>query len=278
MVEEIPLALVVHDAVVVGPAVGVLGHDETFVFVGSHGILAHGVAEDFCLFADVRIGEVVPAVSLEGKRSLSLAVGQVLEAVDAHHFELALTKLDFFFWSVVGQFLHVWLQLGATARTPKDVGVAIGGLEHAGVNAIDSLDGLGLGDEWSFGTVGNGHTDTETKAFFRGRGEIKIVLATALNAVGCPHGIGVGAHPGHLVLGDDDTVVDPVGKVLAGEDVVVLHAEPVLTLSDGRLDVVRRVKIHLVIKHASRRVGRKLVADDRVLCHDRRSSQAQPEC
>ena len=40
MVEEIPLALVVHDAVVVGPAVViVLSHDDTLVLIGSHRVL-----------------------------------------------------------------------------------------------------------------------------------------------------------------------------------------------------------------------------------------------
>ena len=216
VVEQVPLALVVHDAVVVGPAaVGVLGHDQSLVLVGTHRVLAHGVAEYFGVLPHVRIGEVVPAVGLEGKRAFSLAVGQVPEAVYAYHLHLAVAPLDGFLGVVVGEFLHVGLQLGTTSVAPEDVGVAVGCLEHARVDAVDALDRLRLRNERSIRTVGYGYTDGEASpAFSRSRREIEIVLSVTLDAVGCPHGIGVRSHPGHLVLGDNHAVVSPVGQVL----------------------------------------------------------------
>ena len=57
VIEEVPLTLIVDDAVMVCPAsVGLLGHDKSLVLVGSHGVLAHCVAEHFCLLPDVRVG------------------------------------------------------------------------------------------------------------------------------------------------------------------------------------------------------------------------------
>ena len=44
-------------------------------------------------------------------------------------------------------------------------------------------------------------------------GEVEIVLAVFLDAVGCPHRVGVRTHPGYFVLGNDDTVVCPVGQI-----------------------------------------------------------------
>ena len=106
------------------------------------------------------------------------------------------------------------------------------------------------------------------------RGEEEIVLAVAADAVGSPHGVGVGSHPWHFVLTDDHAMVGPVGQVLRGEHVVVLHAEPVLSLAFRRQDVVRGIEIHFAVEHAGSRVGGELVADDWVL---RRHDGGQPQ-
>ena len=240
VIEQIPLALVVHNAVVVGPAaVGMLGHDEAFVFVGTHRVLTHGVAEHLGVLPHIRIGQVVIAVVLEGERAFSLTVGQVLEAVHAHHLEFALTPLHFLLRSVVGEFLHIILELGATSGTPEDIGVAVGCLQHAGVDAVDALDGLRLGNERSFGAVGDGYTNTEaTHASSRSRGEVEIVFAVSVDAVGRPHRIGVWSYPGHFVLSDNHTMVGPVGQILGREHMIVGHAEPVLALALGREDIM----------------------------------------
>ena len=61
-------------------------------------------------------------------------------------------------------------------------------------------------------------------------------------------------------------MVDPVCQVLRREHMIVGHAKPILTLSGRRNDVMRRIEIHFTVEHTSRRVGSKLIADNRVLC------------
>ena len=56
---------------------------------------------------------------------------------------------------------------------------------------------------------------------------------------------------------------------------VVFHAEPVLSLSDGGLDVVRGVEVHLIIKHTRSGVSRELITDDWVLCLSGNAGQHQ---
>ena len=95
VIEQIPLTLVVDDAVVVCPTtVSMLSHDQSLVFVWTHRILTHGIAENLRLFTNVRIGQVVVAVVLESEWAFSLTVGQTLEAVDTHHLKLAVTKFS----------------------------------------------------------------------------------------------------------------------------------------------------------------------------------------
>ena len=233
----------------VGPAaVGVLGHNQALVFVGTHGVLTHGIAENLGILTHIRIGEVVVAVILEGEGTLSLTVGQVFQTVHTHHLHLTVAPLDFLLRGVVGQLLHVVFELGTAAVAPEDVGIAVGSQEHTGVDAVDALDGFRLRNERTLRTVSDGHADTEAEAIRRCGGEVEIVLAVTLDAVGSPHRIGVGTHPGHFVLGDNHTVVCPVGEILGREHMVVLHAEPVLPLSCGGHDVVRGVEVHLIIK------------------------------
>ena len=277
VVEQIPLTLVVDDAVMVGPtAVGLLGHNQTFVFVGTHGILTHGIAEDFGLLPDVRIGQVVPAVSLESKRTFSLTAGQVFKAVDAIHLKLTLAPLNFLLRSIIGEFLHVGLEFGTTSGSPEDVGISVGSLKHARVDTVDALDRLRFTDKRSHRAVGNGNTDAKAAhGSIRSRREIEIVFSILLDAVGCPHRIGVRSYPGHLVLGNNHTVVGPVSQIVGREYMVVLHAEPVLTLSFRRENIVRGIQVDPAVKHACRRVGGKLVTDNGVLCRGHRSNHGQ---
>ena len=265
---------------VVGPAaIFVLSHDQAFVFVGSHRILAHSISEHLCILPHVRIRQVIVAVILEGKRTLSLAIGQVFQAVHAIHLKLALAPFHLLLRRVVGQFLHVGLQLGTTASTPENVGIAVGSLKHARIDAADALDGLRLRNERSLRAVGDGYTDAKAATVFGSRREIEIILTIALDAVGCPHGIGVWPHPRNFVLGDNHTVIGPVGEVLRREHVVVFHAEPVLSLSFRWEDVVRRIEIDLSIEHTRRWVGGEQVADNRILgcCRKRERAEQQDD-
>ena len=127
VIEQIPLAFIVDNAVVVGPAaILMLWHDNTLVFVGPHWVLTHGIAEHFGFLPHVWIGEVVPAVGLEGKWAFGLTVRQVFQAVDTHHLHLAVAPLNGFLGIVICQFLHVGLELGTTSVAPENIGIAVG--------------------------------------------------------------------------------------------------------------------------------------------------------
>ena len=242
-----------------------LGHDQTFVLIGSHGMLAHGIAQDLGVIPDIRIGQIIVAVVFKGKRTFRLTVGQVFQTVDTTHLELMIAPLHHFRRGVVSQFLHVVLQFRTASGTPEDIGIAVGSQQHTGVDTIDTLNRLRLRDKRSFRTVGNSHSDAKSPTRFGGCGEIEIVLPISLHAVGCPHGIGVWPDPGYLVLGDDDSMIGPVGQIFRREHMVVLHAEPVLSLSLRWKDVVRRIEVHLIIKYACGRVSGELVTNDRIL-------------
>ena len=269
VIEQIPLTFEVHNTVVIGPAaIGMLCHNEPFILVWPHRMLAHGVGQDFGTVAYVRVSKVIVAVILESKRALGLATGQALKTVHSKHLKLTVTPLDGFLRSIISEFLHIVLEFGTASCPPEYVSIAIGGLKNARIDTVNALDGFRLRDERSFGTIGYSHTDAETShASGRSGWKIEIVFPAALYAVGCPHGIGVGSYPRHFVLGDDNAMIGPIGKILRGEHVVVLHAEPVLTLSFWGQDIMRRVKINLTIKYASRRVGGELITNNRVLSH-----------
>ena len=73
-------------------------------------------------------------------------------------------------------------------------------------------------------------------------------------------------------------MVGPVGKVLRREYMIVGHAEPVLSLSLGWHDVVRRIDIDLVIEDACRRVGSIDAPDNRILCPSCQHGKHEEEC
>ena len=88
---------------VVSPAtVGLFGHNQALVFVGTHRVLAHGITEHLGLLSDVRIGQIVVAVVFEGKRTFRLTVGQVFQTVDTVHFKLTVAELDLLLRCIIG--------------------------------------------------------------------------------------------------------------------------------------------------------------------------------
>ena len=83
VVEEVPLALVLDERVMIGPAGRRrLGHDDSLELIGSERVVAHGVCQGLGPVLNPGIGEVELAVPLEDEGSLLEAGGQVL--VKAH--------------------------------------------------------------------------------------------------------------------------------------------------------------------------------------------------
>ena len=73
----------------------------------------------------------------------------------------------------------------------------------------------------------------------------------------------------HVFLTEDYAMVGPIGKIVGGENVVVLHAEPVWSLSlrqrVGLVDVVGRKEIYLPVKNSCGGVCAEHIPDDRIL-------------
>ena len=187
VIEEIPLALVVHDAVVVCPAaVLVLCHDDALVLVWTHRVLAHCISENLSVVSYVWICEVEVAVVLECERTLSLAARKTLEAVCSDHFHLAVAPLHHLSWVVLSKLDHVVLEFCAAAVAPEDVCVSVRREEDARVDSVDALDRLRINLVWSLRIVGDCHTYCEAAVLHVVR-EVEIVLAVLLDAVRCPH-------------------------------------------------------------------------------------------
>ena len=75
VIEQVPLALVVDNAMMVGPAaVGMLGHNQAFVLVGTHWVFTHSITENLGILSDIRIGEIIVAVIFECEWTFGLTV------------------------------------------------------------------------------------------------------------------------------------------------------------------------------------------------------------
>ena len=216
MIEEIPLLLIFHDRVVVGPAFcGRLLHDDTLKLERSHGTVSHGIGECLCGVAYPRKGVIILPLALEYKRSLLKPIGQGLHlfgsSVEFHH--------------IVFQSCHPHPH-----ASPVDICFAILGVdEHTGVNAMQSFYRLAHRTEWALRTEGNSYAHAKAPSLAtRCSREIEIIAAVLFHTVGCPHGIRVFLHPWHLVLSDNRSMVSPVGEVVRRENMIVLHREPFL--------------------------------------------------
>ena len=290
MIEQIPLSAILHHAVVIGPAfVFPLLHDDALEVPRAQWRFRHGVGQ--CLGGVLPVagvaahpgeGEVVPLTALEGERSFLETVGQSFHGLSAHlhrrHLGHSLVAGHLHLLQFAVEFQHVGFQTGATDAhaTPVDIRLAVVVDQHTGVDAHHTGHGLRLADKGTLRAFGHSHADGEAPArAFRCRGEVEIILPVLAHAVGSPHGIAVGLHPGHFVLGDDDAMVGPVGQILRREHMIVSHAEPVLPLSLGGHNVVGGIEIHLIIKYPCRGVGRKLVANDGILRHGHRHRRQQ---
>ena len=126
MIEEIPLTFIIYDTVMICPAaVLVLRHYDSLVFVWSHRILAHSIAENLSILPHIRIRKVIIAVIFECKRTFGLTARKSLKAVHTYHLELTVTPSDGIPRIVFGKFLHIVLEFGTASVTPEQVCVSI---------------------------------------------------------------------------------------------------------------------------------------------------------
>ena len=279
VIEQIPLPLIFHDAVMISPAmILVFCHNDSLEIPGTQGRLRHGVGQCLSgvlaftrLTTHPRERQIVPVATAEGKRTFLEAIGQTFHFLTTNfhgrHFRLSLALGELHLLQFTVQFQHIILQLGTTYAhtTPVEVGSTIVIDKYAGVNAHHSFDGLLFASVRSFWFRGSCHTNGKTTAFAWSVRVEKVVLAVLADTVRSPHGVPLRIAPGHTFLTDDDAMVGPLGKVLRRTHMIVGHAEPVLSLTFGGHDVMRREQIDPVVKNTCRRVGRKLPADDGIL-------------
>ena len=262
VIEQVPLAFVFHDRVVIGPAArGRLLHDYALERVGTHGMVAHGVGQGLGLVLHPRESEVVFPLALESEGSFLETLRQAF-----HHLRLGI------------QLHQVVFQPGhaQAAACPEDVSLAVAGLQNARVYAVDSRYRLVHGRERPRGTLAGGHAHGEAPSLLRRGREVEIVSAVLVDTVWRPHGVGVGLHPRHVVLVHYHAMVCPVHQVLGGEHMVIRHGKPFPLRLHGAHDVMGGVEIHLALEHAGRRIGGKLVVDNGIL-RLRQAGEQQPK-
>ena len=248
VVEEVPLAVVLDNGVVVGPAlVWRLGHDYALELIRAKGLVTHGVGQCFRLVLHPWVGEVELSVFLKDEGAFLETGGEGFVQADGFSREFGKIVLD---------------QGALEAESgPEEVGVSVRCLEHAGVYAEDAGDGVFIWRIWAVGGVCNGHAYVESAAILGSVGKYEVVLAVLLHAVRGPHGIAVRLAPRHVFLSEDYAVVRPVNEVFRREGVVILHTEPFPFRFHGTYDVVGWVEPDLAAKDAGGRVCAVLVPD-----------------
>ena len=285
VVEEIPLTLVLHDAVMGGPSHDGL-EDDALIGEGSVRIVTHGIAQVMGVASAV--GEIILAVHLVHPGSLEEAVriaglqrfafliddddgtGSLseLQHVVGHAghaggygvlitfgqhggTEILLTDRSGGFELVVA----VPLQLTTPDATKIAVDLVVVVLEDAGVDAIGTNDGCGLRDEGTFGFVGHGHAKVEDTGVVLS-GEDEIVLAVFLHHVIVPHLL---LCPGHLIDIEDHAMVGDLTAhhVVHRQHVVVAHLEMATVVIEtlAAVPVMAGIDIHAAVEHIGRGVG-----------------------
>ena len=287
MIEQEPLALVLYDAVVRGPA-----HDgiEEHTLIGerSVGVVANGIAEEVAVACGVT--EIVLAVVLVHPRSLEETVGitclqGLTILIDDDHIVGSLgklhhivaqtyhaagqgryigrsiklrllicsrTKVDTFLQKLLGRLVPLELSTPETTEVAIDLSVVI--LEHTGIDRVGATHGVLLGDKRTLRSVCHSHTKVEHTIVVLGR-EDEEILAVLLDDIVVPHLL---LSPGHLLHIEDLAVVShlTVLHIFHGDHMVVFHLEVSAIIVEGStsLPVMGRIDEEFAVKHISRRI------------------------
>ena len=141
------------------------------------------------------------------------------------------------------------LQLATPQTAVVAVNLSVVVLECAGVDAHGTADGLRLGLEGAFRTVGHRHTEVETAVVVLG-GEDEVVLAVFLHHIAVPQ---LFLRPGHILHVENHTMVGGFAllDVVEGEYMVVLHLEmaTVVVETFAAVPVVRGINVQAAVEH-----------------------------
>ena len=173
------------------------------------------------------------------------------------------TKVDTFLQHLFGS--HIPLQLSTPQSTIVAIHLSIVVLEHTGIDAVGTTDGMLLSNERTLGTVGNSHAEMEHAIIVLGR-EDEVVLAVLLDDIAVPHLL---LGPFHILHIENHTVVGGIAvlHIIERQHMVVLHLEVATVIVEGCtcLPVVRGVDVELAVKHMGRRIGH-IVTGKKIPC------------
>ena len=202
VIEEIPLSLIFYDAMMIGPALRRrFIHDNALECKRSHRMVSHGISQRFgsILFTYPREGEIILAVTLEGKWSFLESLRQSL-----------------YQFGFRGKFRHVWFQLShvQSCSSPVDISLSVLIYQYTRIYAVHTLYGFPHRHKRSFRLVSNRHTYSESLLLpFRSGREIEIIFSVFLYTVRSPHRITAVLYPRYFVLRNDDTMVFPIRQI-----------------------------------------------------------------
>ena len=252
VVKQIPLSLVLHDGMVVGPAVHGL-QDHSPVREWSQGIVARAILD---LPAAGRIRQVIrPVVFVHphGLKKIIRPFQQVYLPVVRDHVFVQLDGIDH-------QLSHIEVGLAVIVNEDRRVN-EIAGAHHPPAFCVNQCRVQRI-PEGTVRGVGNRHPDPG--GLHR---VIEIILPVAFYAVRSPR---TGRGPADTVQGKDHPVIRPLLHIGRGKHMPVLHAEV-----HGIILVVRRIYKQGVVKDTCRGIGRVHMCDKRVTASLRASASAQ---
>lgn len=273
VMEQIPFAFVFRNGVMGGPTYD-RGKDDTLIGERAIWVVADGITQAVGVSGGV--GEVVfsvilvhpggfeeAAVVISGSQWLAVLVQ------DDYGFgffgKLQHVRIEFGNACGDGRFIvcgesstafqslvvTVTLQLSAPEAAEVHVIVTVTVIQYGGVYAVTTAHRVGLRDEWSFGTVADGNTDTEDVVLVF-QGEVHIVFSVFLGYIAVPE---LASRPGDVFGGEHEAVVGDfsVHRVVGGEDVIVFHVEvvAVVIFGDAAFPVVRRVDVKAVVEYVN---------------------------
>ena len=238
MVEHIPLAAVFGDAAVVVPHLGVAAEvidDDAAIGEGPQRRGGCGIAQAcgaLAMAAGVGVDVIIqPAVFAHGAALVEVVLCHAQRLYDGLGIDGA----------------HARQQPGrahAVELPPVDVGLPVVIYKHAGVNAIHSLDGRGVGEGPLRGRA-FGHTFGAV-----GQAEIQVIAAVPTDAIRRVQRA-VGPHPrGGGILGGKADAIGPMHEVVAAEHMIELAA---IVAASG--DVPGAIQIQAILKDAGLRIG-----------------------
>ena len=259
VIEQVPLALVLHDAAVGGVAVGRCENDALVLPRAQRGV-APAVAQLVCapvagFLVVVGIHQVVFAVVLEHP-------GAFVIVLHAGHRDHGAVDLG-----------HVVLELATdhpAAASVVEVGLAVIVDEHARVDHGESIaEALEIAEEFQVlhgRLVGNAdaHLPGIVPVGSARVREVVIVLAVFERGVRRPHETALRTSPFHVAGMEELAVVGPVDHVVRGIHVIAVHE----VAAPGRVVVMGGIDIQAAVTpHVGGRIGQVDVRDERIAGH-----------